>query len=205
MKPERVIAYIDGFNLYFALKTAKWKKFYWLNLQVIVRNLLKPDQVLVSTKYFTRRVSYPADKQKRQSTFIEALETLDDFKIYYGKYQANPRRCRKCGNKEMVPNEKMTDVNIAVEMLADAYEGLFDVALLMSADSDLTAPLLAIKRLFPEKRVIVAFPPNRHSFELEKQAHASLTVGRANLAKSVFPEEVQKSGGFILRKPAEWE
>lgn len=30
---QRVIAYIDGFNLYFGLKAAKWKRFYWLNLQ----------------------------------------------------------------------------------------------------------------------------------------------------------------------------
>jgi hypothetical protein len=39
---ERVIAYIDGFNLYFGLKSTGWKKFYWLNLQSMVQNLLKP-------------------------------------------------------------------------------------------------------------------------------------------------------------------
>jgi uncharacterized LabA/DUF88 family protein len=81
---DRVVSYIDGFNLYFGLRSFGWKRFYW----------------------------------------------------------------------------KMTDVNIAVEMLVDAYNNTFDTALLISADSDLTAPLVAIRNLFPGKRVIVAFPPN---------------------------------------------
>ncbi len=202
---ERVIAYIDGFNLYFGLKSAEWKRFYWLNLQAMAQNLLKPQQELVFTKYFTSRVSYPPDKERRQSTFIEALETLNDLRIYYGHYQSNPQRCRKCGHKVMIPSEKMTDVNIAVEMMSDAYQNLFDVALLVSADSDLTAPVLAIKNLFPEKRVIVAFPPQRHSAQLQRLAHGFLLIGRANLAKSIFPDKIQKADGFVLQRPPEWK
>jgi uncharacterized LabA/DUF88 family protein len=202
---ERVIAYIDGFNLYFGLKAARWKRFYWLNVQSLVRNLLKGEQDLVFTKYFTSRVSYPPDKERRQSTYIEALETLSDFQVHYGHYQANPQRCRECGTKTMVPSEKMTDVNIAVELLSDAYQDKFDVALLISADSDLTAPLLTIKSLFPEKRIIVAFPPQRHSAQLERIAHGSFQIGRASLAKSGFPDSVPKAGGFILKKPSEWD
>ena len=201
---ERIITYIDGFNLYFGLKSAGMKRFYWLNLQLMVQNLLKAHQELVFTKYFTSRVSYPADKQRRQSTFIEALETLNDLRVYYGHYQANPQRCRKCGNKVMIPSEKMTDVNIAVEMMSDAYQNLFDVALLVSADSDLTAPILAIKNLFPQKRVIVVFPLQRHSAQLQHLAHGYLQIGRANLAKSVFPDKVQKADGFVLQRPPEW-
>jgi uncharacterized LabA/DUF88 family protein len=202
---QRVIAYIDGFNLYYGLKAARWKRFYWLNLQILVRNLLKPEQELVYTKYFTSRVSYPAEKERRQSTFLEALETLDQFQIYYGHYQTNPQICKKCGNRVMMPSEKMTDVNIAVEILTDAYQDMFDVAVLVSADSDLTAPVLAIKQLFADKRIIIAFPPQRHSAQLERLAHGSLQIGRATLAKSLFPDKVQKADGFILQKPSEWK
>ena len=201
---HRVIAYIDGFNLYFGLKAARWKRFYWLNPQALVGHLLKADQELVFTKYFTSRVSYPREKGRRQSSYLEALETLNDLRIYYGHFQTNPQRCRACGNKEMVPSEKMTDVNIAVEMLTDAYQDLFDVALLISADSDLTAPVLAIKSLFPEKRVVVAFPPQRHSAQLQRLAHGSLAIGRATLSKSVFPDDVAKADGFVLHRPEEW-
>ena len=202
---ERVVAYIDGFNLYFGLKSAGWKRFYWINLQLLAQNLLKPGQDLVFTKYFTSRVSYPAEKERRQSTFLEALETLNDFRIYYGHYQSDPQRCRKCGHKVWIPNEKMTDVNIAVEMLSDAYQNLFDVALVISADSDLSPPVLAIKNLFPEKRVVIAFPPQRHSAQLQRLAHGFIQIGRASIARSAFPAKVPKADGFILRRPTEWK
>lgn len=56
---QRVIAFIDGFNLYFGLKAKRWQRYYWLNLQALMRNILKPDQHLVHTKYFTARVQGP--------------------------------------------------------------------------------------------------------------------------------------------------
>ena len=42
----------------------------------------------------------------------------------------------------------MTDVNIAVELLQDAFQDAFDTAILISADSDLIAPIAAVKRSF---------------------------------------------------------
>ncbi|MBN2031007.1 NYN domain-containing protein [bacterium] len=174
---EKVIVYIDGFNLYFGLKEKKWKRYYWLNLQKLAKALLKEDQKLIMTKYFTSRVSFPPDKVKRQTTFIEALETLKKFKIYYGHYLPNDIECYKCGNIIPKPNEKMTDVNIAVEMLTDAFKDRFDRAILISADSDLSAPIKKVKKLFPEKRI----------------------------ANSVFPDRLKKLDGFILRRPDEWK
>lgn len=171
----------------------------------MVLNLLKPKQNLILTKYFTARVSFPPDKQKRQTTFIEAMETLPDFKIYYGKYQINPRECRRCHFEDLVPNEKMTDVYIAVEILTDAFQDLYDTALLISADSDLTPPLTAMKRLFPGKRIIVAFPPNRASQELKTVASGYFTIGRRTIAKSLFPLEVKKASGFVLKCPERWK
>ena len=169
---KRVIVYIDGFNLYFGLKLKGWKKLYWLNISKLSQNLLKSDQQLESVKYFTSRISLPPDKMKRQNTFIEALETLPDVKIFYGKYQSSDVTCNKCGHIMYKPNEKMTDVNIAVEMLSDAFQDKFDSAILISADSDLSAPIRSIRNIFPAKSVIVAFPPDRYSFELTKLANA---------------------------------
>jgi uncharacterized LabA/DUF88 family protein len=201
---KRVIVYIDGFNLYFGLKSKNWSRYLWLNLQALARNILKEEQQLVRTKYFTSRVSTPPDKMRRQATFIEALETLNDFNIYYGKYQAHSFECKRCGNLILKPNEKMTDVNIAVEMMTDAFNNAFDIAILISADSDLTAPVKSIRHLFKDKEVIIAFPPDRFSFELTKVASSFLTIGRRKLAKSVFPDEIIKPGGFVLKKPTGW-
>ena len=175
---QRTIVYVDGFNLYFGLKSKGWKNLYWLNIYKLAENILKSNQELIAVKYFTSRITSPPEKAKRQGTFIEALETLENFKIFYGNYQANTKVCRKCGNIEMVSNEKMTDVNIAVEMLSDAFQNSFDKAVLISGDSDLVAPILKIKELFSNKRISLAFPPERFSFSLSQISDGHFMIGR---------------------------
>ena len=203
--PQRVIAYVDGFNLYFGLKDKGWKRYYWLDIKSLAQNLLKPGQNLVTVKYFTARVSSPPDKQKRQSTFLDALETRKGLEIIYGHYQLNPRKCHRCGYEDQEPKEKMTDVNIAVELLRDTYEDKYDVALLISADSDLVPPIKVIKELFPRKRIVAAFPPNRNSAEMARVAHASFHIGRGNIARSLLSEEITKPDGTIIRRPDSWK
>lgn len=170
----------------------------------MVQNLLKPHQILVSTKYFTTVIKRPAAKRKRQAVFLEALRTLSDFQIFYGHWLSNPVACRKCGHTYEAYHEKMTDVNIAVELMRDAFHDQLDVALVVSADSDLLGPVKAIRELYPKKRVIVAFPPARFSNALKAAAHGYTRIGRDALSKSVFPDEVIKPDGFVLARPAEW-
>jgi len=200
----RVISYIDGFNLYFGLKRKVWKRYYWLNVQKLSNNLLSKDQSLIATKYFTSRIASPPDKVKRQNTFLEALATLEHLKIFYGQYQMNSQECKRCGNIWPSPSEKMTDVNISVELLSDAFQDKYDTALLISGDSDLTGPIKKIHELFPKKRIVIAFPPETFSFELSKIADAHFTIGRKRLSDSVFDDEVKKIDGFILKRPNRW-
>jgi len=200
---EKVITYVDGFNLYFGLKSKGWQRFLWLDIWRMSERLLKPHQTLVGVKYFTSRIRFPRDKASRQNTFLEALETIPGLEIFYGNYQIIRRNCRKCGYLDHVPNEKMSDVNIASEMLTDAFLNKFDTALLVSADGDLMTPVKRIAETVG-KRIVVVFPPDRRSFTLEKVATAHMTIGRNHLAHSQFPNEVKKKNGFILKRPSEW-
>ncbi len=180
-----MIAYIDGFNLYHGLRDAGFRRFYWLNMAALARNLLKPDQALVYTKYFTARIAGPKpvdspakanrlrEKLRRQSDYLDALATLPDFQIIEGHYLPKEKRCLTCNAQWTQHEEKMTDVNIATELLIDAFNDAFDGVLLISADSDLTPPTLAVRQHFPDKRVIAAFPPKRNSVQLKRAAHAS--------------------------------
>jgi uncharacterized LabA/DUF88 family protein len=204
MNTERVIAYIDGFNLYFGLKEAGWKRYYWVDIKKLVTRLLKENQQLIVTKYFTARISGLPNKQKRQSTFLEALSTLTDFNIYYGHYLSSTITCNKCGRSWLDFEEKMTDVNIATELLTDAFEDKFDTAILISADSDLVPPIRTIKRIYPRKRIVVFFPPKRFSTHIKNSADIQLSIGRGSLVKSQFPDRIRKSDGIILEKPLEW-
>lgn len=201
---QRVIAYVDGYNLYHGLREKGWKWFYWLNIQAMVQNLLKPNQELVSTKYFTTVVKRPPDKRNRQAVLLEALQTLSDFKIFYGHWLSNPVTCRKCGHTYEAYHEKMTDVNIAVELMSDAFQNRLDMALLVSADSDLVGPVKAIRGLFPQKRVVIAFPPARYSSALKAVAHGYTRIARNVISNSVFPDKVVKRDGFVLARPLEW-
>lgn len=201
---ERVFAYIDGYNLYHGLKAKGWRWAYWLNIQALMQNFLKPGQSLTKTKYFTTVVATPADKRARQAVFLEALQTLPDFEIYYGKFLWDVVTCRQCGHRYTDYHEKMTDVNIATELLVDSFTDQYDVALLLSADSDLVGPLKAVQRLFHEKQVIVLFPPERSSKELMKYAHGFQYVSRSKLNKSLFPDTVVKPNGYELKRPPHW-
>ncbi len=205
MVAERVVAYIDGFNLYFGIRQAKWKRLYWLDVAALAEDLLKPSQQLTAVRYFTARISGPPDKQRRQNAFLEATRIMGKCTMHYGQYLQTPQKCQVCGSTYEVPKEKMTDVNIAVEMLSDAHTGVFDTALLISADSDLTPPVRKIKQLFPANRVIAAFPPKRRSKRLSNAADGFIRVSRTNLASSLLPETVQKRGSYAISRPPEWQ
>ena len=117
-------------------------------------------------------------RQRRQAVFLEALETLAGAQVHYGHYLSKPRECRSCGARWTVYEEKMTDANIAVRILGDAQDDLFDTAILVSADGDLAGPVEAVLDRCEDKRVVAVFPPGRRSDRLRGAATAGFTVRR---------------------------
>lgn len=204
IKKERVIAYIDGFNLYFGMREAGYDNCRWLNVKKLVENLLQTNQELAGVKYFTSRVSNNPDKQKRQSTYIDALESTG-LEIFYGNYQDGSEECKRCGHIWRTAKEKMTDVNIATAIIVDAYKDTYDMAMLISGDSDLTPPIKAVHSLFAQKRVFIAFPPKRHNSSMALVAKGSMMIGRKKLVDAQFDDEVISKTGFKLKRPTEWK
>ena len=103
-------------------------------------------------RYFTAQISaesHDPDRPRRQGLYLEALETLPDLSLHYGSYITKNQRCPNCGAITKTFEEKMTDVNIAVEMLCGAQDNAFDTAIVISADGDLTGPINAIRRRYP--------------------------------------------------------
>jgi hypothetical protein len=203
---ERVVAYVDGFNLYFGLKRSGFKRYYWLDPTALGSSLLKPSQQLVATHYFTARIrdngNNVADR-KRQNDYIEALG-LRGVQCQFGHYLEKTRECRKCHATWPDYEEKMTDVNIAIQLLLDAVDDAFDVALVISGDSDLTTPIQRVRQRLPAKRVIVAFPPRRYSSELKRCASGYVNIGEDKLRTSQLPDPIIKPDGFLLQRPASW-
>ena len=61
------------------------------------------------------------------------------------------RTCRVCRQPYRTFEEKQTDVNIAIKILETAVKDEWDIAYVVSGDSDLIPSLKAVKRLFPMK------------------------------------------------------
>ncbi len=203
---NRVISYIDGFNFYFGLRAKGWRQYYWLDLAAMTRSFLKPGQQFVHCHYFTARIRQQRNGQsaRRQSLWLDALATQGEITCHFGHYQPKDQQCRTCGATWVNHEEKMTDVNIATQLLVDAYDDRYDTAIIVSGDSDLTTPVRQIRNRFPNKRLIIAFPPTRRSAELKKAAHGHFVIGANELRQNLLPNEITTRSGYVLKRPARW-
>ena len=113
--------------------------------------------------------------------------------------------CRSCGSKHKDYEEKMTDVNIAMELLSDAQDDLFDTAIIVSADGDLAGPVAKIRQRYPDKTVIMAFPPDRNSVRLQKLARGFIRLRRDTIRTSLLPSTMTGTHGQLLRRPNLWD
>ena len=204
---ERVVVYVDGMNLYHGVRSLGVPRYLWLDVRALSLSLLRPDQVLDRVKYYTSRFASDGEDVgmvQRQSTHIKALESLACLEVVEGKFQSKMGKCRRCGNEWQSYEEKMTDVNIAVEMVCDAEDDIFDAALLVSGDGDLTGPVSRVLSRHPEKRVVVAFPPKRRSDSLTGAASAYFHIRPRHLRNSQLPDRLHAVDGYPLRRPAAW-
>jgi uncharacterized LabA/DUF88 family protein len=200
---KRLNVYIDGFNLYFGMVEAGFTDCKWLDIQSFANNIKHVTHSIQAVKYFTSRVSNNPEKQKRQSTYLDALNTTS-VEIILGQFRNQLSNCRTCGNTYFESKEKMTDVNIASQLITDAFLDKYDIAILVSGDSDLVPPIKIVKELMPKKEIWVALPPSRESNDLKKVSDGIFKIGRKKLSDSQLPLIVTDKYGFELKKPNSW-
>ncbi len=204
--PDRLIMYVDGFNLDHGLRDEARHRLLWLDL-VKMATLLRPRSSLIKVHYFTAPVLDDPAAASRQSQYQQAMMSLHPaiIEITQGRYQKKPVTCRKCGDVRTLYEEKETDVNIATAMIEDAARGAADSALVVSADSDLSPAIHAIRRLQPSMFVAAAFPPSRYSAELKKWMPASFHISRAKLNAAQLPSTVTDAAtGRTYHRPTKW-
>jgi uncharacterized LabA/DUF88 family protein len=201
----RVVAYVDGFNLYHGLKAGYGQRYQWLDLQSLVESLLRPGQQLREVRYFTARIRDNPDAELRQALYLDALAVCcPRVRLVEGRFQDKPRDCPSCGQRWVVYEEKETDVNIAIAMVEDAALDTYDSAILISGDSDLRPVVAAVKRLRPRKRVIAAFPPRRQSLVLMRAVDGYVSIGRDKIRNAQLPRKIVTAGGVVLERPPSW-
>lgn len=83
----RIWVYIDGFNLYYAIRDSGCK---WLNVKALVEAALPPGSQIDKVKYYTARVSGATDQDqpRRQQIYFNALRTIPEVEIFFGQFLA---------------------------------------------------------------------------------------------------------------------
>ena len=204
---ERVMVYVDGLNLYHGMIASNLTRYLWLDVVALSANLIQRHQVLAGAKYFYGQFLSEVDGGgmfRRQDAHMQAIATRSGVELIEGEFQVRRRSCRNCGFEWRTYEEKMTDVNIGIEMVCDAEDGKFDTALLVSGDGDLASTVRKVISRHPTKRVVVAFPPKRQSNALAREATGHTVIGRTMLRNSQLPDNVTSRDGFTLRRPGEW-
>ncbi|MBX3435307.1 MAG: NYN domain-containing protein [Pirellulales bacterium] len=207
--PIRSIVYIDGFNLYYgALKNTAHK---WLDLETLFRRLLPNDDVQ-RIYYFSAKVT--GDAGRRQQRYLDALATLPLVTVVLGRYKEKQIKCRQpeCtfqGNRHFkAMEEKRTDVNIAVQMMDDAFNDRCNRFVVVSGDSDLVPPIARIKDLFPKKRISVYVPATNAirgaAVELRGIAHKDRLLPNNLIERCQLPHRIADGSGGWIEKPTEW-
>lgn len=210
MTMQKTIVYVDGFNLYHgALRHTPYK---WLNILALVKSLIDENKEIVKIKYFTAKVSprtCDPEQPFRQHLYLRALATLNA-QIIYGRYLSHVVKMYKAkqvsGEDRFVEvvktEEKGTDVNIASHMLVDAADGLFDCAILVSGDSDLTTPVKFCIGKYG-KCVGVLNPQSKKCKTLESAATFYKHIRETALASSQFDAVLTDAAGSF-HKPKSW-
>ena len=200
----KIIFYIDGLNLYQGLKEANLQDFYWLDIAKLVYFLKKENQQLVKIKYFTSMFSENNEcKLHWQTIYLKALSTFDNLEIIKGRHQLIPApvECDGCRYTYNKYEEKLTDVNIACEMIDDVYHQNCDTIALVSADSDLKPMVDKIFKLFPHIKIFAMFPPERYSEDLKNSCSACRVIPRTSIRDCKLPDYVTNKSGTKIYNP----
>lgn len=173
---------------------------------------------LVAVKYYAARVvDLPDDpgQSQRQDIYMQAL-TASGVEIIEGKFQRRDKNVmvRATGKivKARVHEEKGTDVNLAVDLVANALIGSVDRALVICNDSDLQR---AVDRTIQSGVDVFVANPYRHrggrgpgKSRTRKNRPSLIGTERVNLTRSMllnaqFPDEVRTLTGPV-RRPSGW-
>ncbi|MGH2583895.1 MAG: NYN domain-containing protein [Dehalococcoidia bacterium] len=206
----RTNVYIDSFNLYYGC--LKGTPHRWLDLDALCRRLLPRNQIN-RIRFFTARVKdRPHDPQQsaRQDTYFRALRTIPHLEIHEGNFLtavtsmplAVPPPTGPKTVRVIKTEEKGSDVNLATYLLLDGFQGDYEVAVVMSGDTDLVEPIAVVQKHL-NLRVGVLNPHPRRSAELAKVATFYKPIGRKVLPRCQFSNPLTDHQG-TFHKPAGW-
>lgn len=220
----RTTVYVDGFNLYYR-QLKERPQFKWLNLHRLAVEVLGPVNVVERVRFFTARVSGKRDPDtpKRQQLYFDALATVPEIEIHLGNFLVTKTwaglvspdldPAKPNAKPPFMPwpsvvrvfktEEKGSDVNLAAHLINDAYQNRFDVAAVITNDTDLVEPIRIVTQEVG-KIVGLITPVAKPATSLSRLAAFNLHIRDSHLAAAQFPSPLPIGGGAFLDRPASW-
>lgn len=208
--PPKTNVYIDGFNLYYG--AIKGTPYRWLDIGKFCQ-LMLPKNTIQAIKYFTALVTprpHDPDQPVRQQMYLRALGTLPQVSLILGHFLAhsvtmplsNPIPGGPTHASVVRTEEKGSDVNLATHLLCDAFRNVFDIAVVVSNDSDLLEPIKIVRQELG-KRVGILNPHKHPSQVLVRNSDFFKSIRPGVLRASQFPQTLTDSHG-TFHKPDAW-
>lgn len=171
---------IDGSNFFHACRKSFGRTD--VNLGAFANFLVGPNRTLVRTYYYNCALPPDADAGARegQERFFAALHRMPYFEVRLGRLAKQTVKCRHCGTEEPGYVEKGVDMRIGIDLLVGASRNLYDTAILVSGDGDLSEAVRAVKDL--GKHVELGALPSGRSWELVRVADVVRNIGLEDVA-----------------------
>jgi NYN domain len=200
----RSAVYIDGFNLYHAVDDLGIPHLKWVNYDALSKLIIRKGETLARVVWCTAVNNKNLEKMLRWRAFRNAQISVGVI-CAEGHFVDEPRHCPK-GHDYFHPTEKAGDVNLAIHLISDAHLNRFDVAYLVTADSDQVATVKMFRERFPDKQIVSVAPPGRsHSKEILPHVNDHRSINREALESSLFQGAIViKDGNRVAKRPAQY-
>ena len=214
---KRTFIYIDGFNLYFrALQ--KNPQFKWLNPLLLAQNVLRDENLITGVRYYTADVTGRLDPSSpgKQRIYLNALQTVPNLEVIKGEFLVRETWAPLAGGQPGIPRlkpspevvkiikteEKGSDVNLGAHLVRDAFLKRFDVAAIITNDTDLVEPIRIVTEELGLSAGIIS-PTEHPAQKLQDVASFMRRIRPDHLRNSQFPNPVITQNGEI-EKPDSW-
>jgi hypothetical protein len=175
--------------------------------------LLLPNNAIQDIKYFTALVAArPNDltQPQRQQLYLRALATVPNISVHLGHFLVHevmmalvvPPGALQQFVKVIKTEEKGSDVNLATQLLNDAHLNRFDVAVVVSNDSDLLGPIKIVRNELG-KKVGVLNPQKHPSRAILPHIDFMKQIRAGALQAALFPDQLIDRYG-VFTKPQGW-
>lgn len=203
--PVRAGFYIDGFNFYHAVNDLGQPHLKWMSYARLAEALLNRDESVAIVRFFSALATHRPASMARHVELNAALRA-EGVDIVLGQFKGRNTRCKACGAQWKHPEEKESDVNVALHLLDDCYRGLIDVAYIVSTDSDIAPAARMVRQRLPHIQLVTVSTPGRsHSKEMLSVCQRKARATQALVEACLLPEKMFDSDGdLVATRPAEY-